>query len=93
MDSTRAHLGKSGRLVLPAEYRRALQLEPGDEVVLVLEGHEIRLLPPARAVKRAQALVHQFVPKARHLANELLHERRREVRRDSSKRVRPRKGA
>ena len=76
-------MGKGGRLVLPATYRRAMKLHPGDEVVLLLEGNELRLVPPAHAVKEAQALVSRFVPARRRLAKELIQDRRREARQES----------
>ena len=85
MESVRAHVGKGGRLVLPARYRHALQLRPGDEVVLVLEDNELRLVPSSQAVKKAQALVRQFVPASRRLAKELIQDRRRESGRESRK--------
>jgi len=83
MKSVRTHMGKGGRIVLPAAYRQAIHLHPGDEVVLVLDDNEVRLLPPSHAVKRAQALVRQFVPRGRRLAKELIQERRREARREA----------
>ena len=72
-------LGEGGRLVIPAEYRKSLGLKTGDEVILVLEEGEVRLLTPQRAIQRAQALVRRYVPKGRSLVKELLEERREEA--------------
>ena len=83
MKSVRTHLGKGGRIVLPAAYRHAMRLHPGDEVVLVLDDKGLRLLPPTHAVKQAQALVRQFVPAGRRLAKELIQERRQEAKREA----------
>ena len=83
MKSVRTHLGKGGRIVLPATYRRAMQLHPGDEVVLVMDDNELRLVPPSQAVKKAQAVVRQFVSPGRRLAKELIQERRQETKRES----------
>lgn len=80
------HLGKGGRLVIPAEYRKALGLEPGDPVVLALEGNAVRLATPRQAVKHAQALVRRYIPGNRDLADELIRDRRAEVRRETQKR-------
>ena len=80
------HLGKGGRLVIPAEYRKALGLEPGDPVVLALEGNAVRLATPRQAVKHAQALVGRYIPENRDLADELIRDRRAEVRRETPKR-------
>lgn len=75
-----AKLGEGGRLVIPVEYRRALGVEVGDELVLVLEEGSMRVLTPQEAVRRAQALVRSYVPEGRRLSDELVAERRRESR-------------
>lgn len=71
-------IGKSGRLVIPAAYRKALGIKPGDEVVLELGEGEIRVLTTRHAIARAQALVRRYVPKGRSLSEELIRERREE---------------
>lgn len=71
-----------GRVVLPSGYRKALGVEPGDEVVLVLEEGEVRVLTPAQAVARAQALVRRYVPAGSKLVDELIRERRAEAKRE-----------
>lgn len=86
MTSIKTHLHAGGRLVIPAAYRKALGLKPGDDVVLVLEEHEVRLVAPRQAVKHAQMLVRQYVSKDRTLADELIQDRRQEVQRDRKKR-------
>jgi antitoxin PrlF len=70
---------EGGRLVIPATYRKALQLKPGDEVLLVLEDGEIRLLSTRQAIARAQALLRRYVPKGRKLSEELIRGRREEA--------------
>ena len=91
MQPVKTQLGPGGRVVIPAQYRKSLGLRPGDEVVLVLEEHAIRLVPPREAIKRAQHLVRQFVPQARGLAAALMRDRRREVGRETLSRSRPRR--
>jgi len=68
-----------GRIVIPAEYRRALGLNVGDDVVLSLEAGEIRILSRKEALGRAKALVRKYVPEGAVLSDELLAERRREA--------------
>ncbi|MBW8876666.1 MAG: AbrB/MazE/SpoVT family DNA-binding domain-containing protein [Acidobacteria bacterium] len=75
-------LGEGGRLVIPAEYRKALGVETGDDLVLVLEENDIRVLTPQEAIRRAQALVRKYVPEGRRLSDELIADRRREARRE-----------
>ena len=43
MRAAKAKVGQGGRLVIPAEYRRALGIEVGDTVVLRLEDGELRV--------------------------------------------------
>ena len=66
---------------MPVEMRRALALQPGDDVVLVLEEGSLRMIPAREAVRHAQAEVAKYVGKGRSLSRELLAERRREIRR------------
>lgn len=75
-------LGKGGRLVIPAEYRKILGLKPGDELILVLEDGELRIINRLQAVKRAQALIRRYVPEERCLSEELIKERREEAARE-----------
>ena len=70
---------EGGRLVIPAAYRKALGLKPGDEVLMVLEDGEIRVVSTRQAMARAQALLRHHVPKGRSLSEELIKERREEA--------------
>ena len=70
-------IGKGGRLVIPAEYRKALGLKPGDEVqVALINNGEIRVFSMNQAIKLAQNLVRRYVPKDKSLSEELIRERR-----------------
>src|SRR5207248_1536702 len=40
MDVTHVKLGEGGRVVIPAEYRKALGVKPGDDIVLRLQDGE-----------------------------------------------------
>jgi AbrB family looped-hinge helix DNA binding protein len=70
---------EGGRLVIPAAYRKALGLKPGDAVLLVLDDDEIRVVSARRAIARAQALVRRYVPKDKSLSAELIRERQEEA--------------
>ena len=78
MTQVRAKVAEGGRIVIPAEFRRALGLDVGDEVILNLGEGQLTLLTPRQAVKRAQELVRRYVPEERRLADELIEERRAE---------------
>jgi AbrB family looped-hinge helix DNA binding protein len=79
MNAIRTRLSRGGRIVIPAEFRRAMGIEVGQEVVLRLEDGELRVSTLAGAIRRAQDLVRRHVPPERSLVEELLAERRREV--------------
>ena len=79
MTEIKTRISIGGRLVIPAAYRKALGLKPGDEVVLVLEEGEIRVISQRQAIARAQALVRRYIPKGRDLSGELIRERREEI--------------
>lgn len=49
--STKVSVG--GRIVIPAEYRRELGMEPGNEVISCLEENELRILTRAKAIRHA----------------------------------------
>lgn len=77
-----ARIGPNGRVVIPAPFRRALGLEAGDEIVVLLDPRGgLRLLTPKQAIVRAQELVESYVRKGRRLSRELLEERKEERRR------------
>lgn len=82
MSDVRGKLAAGGRLVIPAEYRRALGIKVGDEVVLRLSSHEVRVMPLRDAIRRAQKIVRRHVKKGESLSEELLRERRAEARRE-----------
>jgi AbrB family looped-hinge helix DNA binding protein len=71
-------LGEGGRLVIPADYRKALGVETGDELVLILEENSLRVLTPKEGIRRAQALVRSYIPEGRLLSDELIEERLKE---------------
>ena len=81
MRETVATLSQGGRIVIPASYRRALGIEAGDEVVLVLEDDEVRVMTLQIPIKHAQAVVGRYVPEGRSLVQELTEERNAESRR------------
>ena len=68
-------LGEGGRLVIPARLRRALEIEPGDALVLTLAEGELRVTTRRQAIVRAQATVRRYTPDAGSLVDELIEER------------------
>jgi AbrB family looped-hinge helix DNA binding protein len=78
MIDVRTKLAEGGRIVIPVEYRQALGLHVGDEVILHLEDGEVRIFTPQQAIKRAQELIRRYIPEERSLSDELLAERKME---------------
>lgn len=66
---------EGGRIVIPTEYRQALGLQIGDELILHLEDGEVRIFTPQQAIKRAQDLVSPYLQEGSSLADELIAER------------------
>ena len=69
-----------GRISLPAEFRKAVGLERGGDVVVELEGREIRIRTLDEVVAHAQALTHRLLRgKPDATVDAFLAERRREA--------------
>lgn len=71
-------LGDRGRLVLPAELRRAMGIEPGDEVVARFDGEAVRLISRHQLARNARGSMARLAPD-RDLLSELLAERHDEA--------------
>ena len=74
-------LAEGGRIVIPASYRKALGVKPGDQVVLRLENGEVRVISRTEARRRSQVYVTSLLPKNVSLVDELIRERRKEAER------------
>lgn len=78
----RVRLGADGQITIPESIRVALGLKEGSALVAILEDEEIRLMTIPTAVRKAQAIVRQYVPSGASLVEELLEDRRREYERE-----------
>jgi AbrB family looped-hinge helix DNA binding protein len=70
-----------GRMVIPAEFRRAFGLRAGGQVVLRLEDGELRICTVQHAIKRAQQIVAAHIGSTPSMADELIAKRRAEAER------------
>lgn len=72
-------LGDKGRLVLPANVRKALGLQPGDRLVVTLEEPGVVRLTSAREIaRRGRGMLGSKTP-GQDLAGELIAERRKDA--------------
>ena len=78
----RARLNENGRLVIPASFRKALEIKPGDEVILRLEEGELRMTTLRQRIARAQRNVRKYVKPGVSLVDELIAERRAAARKE-----------
>src|SRR5580698_730820 len=76
-----ASLDKHGRLVVPAHFRKEMGWKPGEKLTLTLTGSEMRVLSRRQAIEEIRAEIRKRVPPGVSLVDELLRERREEVRR------------
>ena len=72
----RMRVNESGRVVLPAAIRKALDIRPGDEVVGRVRRGELRITTLKRRIEHAQSRVRRYVKPGRSLADELIQQRR-----------------
>lgn len=72
----------SGRVVLPADVRAAMDVSVGDTVQIALEGRAVRIKSLRQALREAQEYFCRMVPGNVSLVDELLRERREEAARE-----------
>ena len=82
---TRLKIGEAGRIVIPAEMRAAMMVKPGDTVTAEVVEGEFRIVSPAVALKRFQAVGREWSKKnpGVDLVEELIADRREEARREA----------
>ena len=77
---TRMRVNENGRVVIPASFRKRLGIRIGDEVVLRIQGVELRITTLKRSIECAQRLVRKHVKPGTSLVDELISERREAAR-------------
>lgn len=75
----RTAIGPGGRVVIPAAYRKALEVEEGDFIVMQMDGDELRVVNDEKEFKRVQQMIASYVPEGVSLVDELIAERRQEA--------------
>jgi AbrB family looped-hinge helix DNA binding protein len=78
----RLRINENGRVVIPAAFRKALGINPGDEIVLRLEDDELRISTLRSRLERARRHVRKYVKPGVSLVDELIAERREAAKRE-----------
>jgi bifunctional DNA-binding transcriptional regulator/antitoxin component of YhaV-PrlF toxin-antitoxin module len=85
MKTAHCQVSKSGRLSLPAAFRKAAGLENGGKVVVELDENEMRILTQRQIIARAQALYREALGgKPGMSVDEFIAERHREAEREEA---------
>ena len=76
-------VGPKGRVVIPASIRRELGIDEGSELVALVEGEAVVLVPRSAVKSRLRSI---FADIGVSMRQELLDERRAEARREAGQR-------
>jgi AbrB family looped-hinge helix DNA binding protein len=79
-----AFVDKAGRFVVPARFRKQMGWEFGDKLTLEVVENELRVVSVRQAILSAQEMVARRVPAGISLVDELIEDRKNEVRRDEA---------
>jgi AbrB family looped-hinge helix DNA binding protein len=81
-DTVVVSVGPKGRVVIPAGIRRRLNIDEGSELVALVEGAAVVLVPRSAIKSRLRSM---FADVTVSMADELIAERRMEARRESGR--------
>jgi len=83
MNAVQGRVSESGRLSIPATFRKAVGLERGGDVVIELVGHEIRIRTIEEVVAQAQSIARRLAAgRSDASVDAFLAERRRAAERE-----------
>lgn len=82
VQEVRAKVNESGRVVIPIQFREAMGIEPGDEVIFSSDGETLRIETQKQRALQAQAMICSLIPREASLVDELIAERREEFRKE-----------
>lgn len=74
-----ATLGPAGRVLIPAKYRKAMGIKPGDPLLLTLKNHKLEIMTQKMKRNRAKQIAATFGGPDRMMSDELIAERRLEA--------------
>lgn len=85
MDEIKVVMGRSGRINIPARHRRSLGLVEGVDLVIGVEDGALRIESSDEAIKRVQQMVRGRLGEGRTPSEELILERKAEVRAEEAR--------
>lgn len=75
-------IGPDGRVLIPSDWRQAMELMDNDTLVAHLHEGELRLQGSAVGLQRARAIARKFIRPGESIVDELIADRREEVLRE-----------
>ncbi|NNM59013.1 MAG: AbrB/MazE/SpoVT family DNA-binding domain-containing protein [Legionellales bacterium] len=81
MNECRVKLQENGRIIIPANYRKQLHFEPGEELVLRIEENGLHLYSLKQSLRKAQSVVQHYA-KNKSLVAELQRMRKEDAEHD-----------
>ncbi len=76
-------IGPQGRVVIPSEMRRALEIEPGETLMAHIEEDRLVLERREQILERLRGELRGLKPEGTSMVEELIAERRAEARREA----------
>ena len=72
----RLKLSENGRVVIPAQVRKALGVEAGDEIILEQDRNAFRITTQQQRIAEARKNIRRYIKPGTSLVDELIAERR-----------------
>jgi antitoxin PrlF len=82
IQSETANVNESGRVVIPASYRKMLGLNGGGRVIFIVRGDEVRITTRRQMIEQARRRIRKYVKPGTSLSEELIAERREAAKRE-----------
>lgn len=82
MDTERVILDKHGRILIPSRMRKQMGWEAGQRLTISVGKYGLQVLSQKQAIQEIQDELRRRIPPGRSIVDELIRDRREEVRRD-----------
>jgi AbrB family looped-hinge helix DNA binding protein len=79
MQDIKVRISEGGRIVIPADFRRQLGVDTGDELILHMENNRLVLFTPLQAIQYVQEQVAQYNVQRMPLSEQLIADRQAEA--------------